>query len=70
MVYHNHDRVEPKFFCFKMTGMPSSGMVMELAEKIIVCGGRNIGPILVVQNRVNNFPIRQGQLDRGKTKTT
>jgi len=48
-----------KFFSFKMTGMPHSGVVMETPEQVVASGRGDIGTIFVIQDAVNNLPVGQ-----------
>jgi len=48
-----------KFFHFEMAGVTHHGVIMEVPEKVMVCGGGDIGTILIIQDGIDNFPIRQ-----------
>jgi hypothetical protein len=48
-----------KLLSFEMSRMASGGVVMESVKKIISSRGRNVGAIFVIQNGVDNLPIRQ-----------
>jgi hypothetical protein len=57
-----------KFLSFKTTGMAHCGVVMETSEQVMASGRGDIGMILVIQDPVNNIPVRQCGFHRGKTK--
>jgi hypothetical protein len=57
-----------KFFGFKSAGMTCSGVVMETSEQVMASSRGDIGMIFVIQDPVNNLPVRQCRFHRGKAK--
>jgi len=51
-----------------MTGMARHGMVMQVVEQVMVGGRGDIGMIFVIQDSINNLPVRQCRLHGGKAK--